>query len=197
MSGSSRTEPKWLQAASRVPFDRRGRAIMPRLVEHPARPGDVHLLDRRSLSRLLPRLRLEFIHGLRAIELRARVGEVGDPYAYYDGRHKIIRLFSVPYPDWPWPSRRLRSGSSLDACGAVLVTHGAECVLHWSSRKDAARFFFSFVLAHELGHHHAYQYKHKRRLPGSPRAHEDRAEAVVMRMRAWTIFNGVFGSDDA
>jgi len=196
MSDSSRTWPKWLQAASRVPFNRSGRAIMPRIVEHPPRPNDVHLLDRKSLLRLLPALPLEYIHGLRAIELRARTSEVGSPYAYYDGRHKLIRLFSVPYPDWPWQAQHLRPGSSLDACGAVLVTHGDECFLHWSGQKAAARFFFSFVLAHELGHHHAYQYKHKRRLPGSPRAHEDRAEAVVMQMRAWRIFNRIFGSED-
>src|SRR3974390_2912184 len=147
MTRSHRTAPKWMQAAYRVPFDRSGRDIMPRIVEHPPRPGDVHLLDRKSLLRLLPGLRLQYIHGLGAIELRARTSEVGSPYAYYDARHKIIRLFSVPYPDWPWPSRRLRSGSSLDACGAVLVTNDGECFLHWSSQKAAARFFFSFVLA--------------------------------------------------
>jgi hypothetical protein len=88
------------------------------------------------------------------------------------------------------------AGWIIAACGAVLVFSDGECFLHWPTQKAAARFFFSFVLAHELGHHHAYQYKHKRRLPGSSRAHEDRAEAVVMQMRAWRVFNRICGSGD-
>jgi predicted SprT family Zn-dependent metalloprotease len=56
-----------------------------------------------------------------------------------------------------------------------------------------ARYFFTRVFAHELGHHHVYQYKHKRPLPGSLRSHEDRADALMYEVQGWARFKLVFG----
>ncbi|HMO65131.1 MAG TPA: hypothetical protein PKE47_07920, partial [Verrucomicrobiota bacterium] len=96
MSRSFRTEPKRRIAARNVPRDADGRARLPRIVARQPRQGDVHPLPKRLLTRLLAGLPLELWHGLTRIELRAREGEVGRPFASYHPRDRSIRLHSLP-----------------------------------------------------------------------------------------------------
>ena len=194
MTRSYRTARKLDQAAWGVARDRQGLPVLPKVIEHPPRPGDVHPLDRRTLLKLLPRVPLRFVHGLRAIELRARESaDVGMPYGLYQPRFKLVRLYSTPYPDWPYPQAILEPRSIFARCGASLLFQDAQCFLHWPSKAALARYYFFRVLAHELGHHHVYQYKHKRPLPGSSRAHEDRANVLAWEVRGWKHFSAVFG----
>jgi hypothetical protein len=198
MANSRNTYPERFQAASHARWDKRGRAILPRVIEHPPLPGDVHPLDRKTLLKLLPMIPLRFLHGVSAIELRARrFGSDKHPLGAYQPRSKLIRLYSQPFPDKPLrePLLEINPRSILGVCGAAIVEREGERFLHWPSRKAYARFFFTRVFAHELGHHHVYQFKHKRRLPGTRRGHEERADAIADEMRAFARFNAVFGRD--
>jgi hypothetical protein len=177
-----------------MPRDRFGQVVLPRVIERPPRPGDVHPLDRRTLLKLLPTLPLRFLHGLRGIELRARDSkEVGHPFGTYQPYFKLIRLYSTPYPDWPTTLDALNPNSIVGRSGGCLIERDGQRFLRWPSRMALARYFFARVFAHELGHHHVYQYKHKRSPPGSSRGHEDRADALMYEVQGWARFNSVFG----
>ena len=196
MAHSIRTARKSDQAWWRIPRDREGKPVLPRVVEHAPRPGDVHPLERRTLLELLPSVPLRFLHGLKGIELRARESKnVGMPYGIYQAHFKLIRLYSTPYPDWPYPEELLEPRSIFARCGTSLVYRGGECFLHWPSHKALARYYFFRILAHELGHHHVDQYRHKRPLPGSLRAHEARADVLQWEVQGWQRFSAIFGAD--
>src|SRR5262245_15196678 len=193
MAHSRGTSRKHAQAQRRMPRNCLGQVVLPRVIEHPPRPGDVHPLDRRTLLKLLPTLPLRFLHGLREIDLRARKSaEVGQPFGTYQPYFKLIRLYSTPYPDWPTSLDTLDPKSLVGRCGGSLIERDGQRFLRWPSRMALARYFFTRVFAHELGHHHVYQYKHKRPLPGSSRGHEDRANALMYQVRGWARFNLVF-----
>jgi len=196
MARSFRTARKSDQARWGMPRDLEGKPVLPKIVEHAPRPGDVHPLERRALLQLLPSVPLRFVQGLKGIELRARESaDVGMPYGVYQPRFKLIRLYSTPYPDWPYPEARLEPRSIFARCGTSLVFRGGECFLHWPSRQALARYYFFRILAHELGHHHVYQYRHKRPMPGSLRAHEDRANVLQWQVQGWHRFSAIFGAD--
>jgi hypothetical protein len=196
MTDSHRTARERYQAAWNTPRDRFGRAVLPRITEHPPRPGDVHPLERRTLLKLLPAVPLRFLHGLNGIELRARESEdFGNPFGSYQPHFKLVRLYSTPYPEWPYRSDVLNPNSILGQCGASLLRRGGQGFLLWPSRVAIARYYFARILAHELGHHHVYQYKHKRRIPGSSRGHEGRADALAHEIHGLLRFDVVFGED--
>ena len=97
MSKTSHTWPSWLQAVEHIARGRDRRPKLPRIIVHPPKPGDVHLLDKRLLVRLLPYVPIDYRNGLKAIELRARTHPtVGHPYGTYNIREKIIRLYCTP-----------------------------------------------------------------------------------------------------
>lgn len=83
MSRSFRVEPKRRIAARNARRDKDGRALLPGIVVRQPREGDVHPLPKRLLAKALAGLPLELWHGLRRIELRAREGDVGRPFATY------------------------------------------------------------------------------------------------------------------
>src|SRR5262245_7102459 len=151
MSRSYRTEPTFFQAHARVPKRRDGRHVLPDIVEHQPRPGDIFLVDRRMLLKLLPHLPLEYLHGLDYIELRARESPyVGSPFAYYDAKYKLIRMFSTPPIEWPWEGTALASNSALHKFGASLTEREGSRFLTWPNTRLAARYVLAWVLAHEL-----------------------------------------------
>ncbi len=198
MAKSRNTYPEHFQAALHVRRDKLGAPVFPRVVEHPPLPGDVHPLDRQTLLKLLPASPLRFLHGVSAIELRARPFKCDDhPLGTYEPRYKLIRLYSQPFPDTPLRNtlQEINPRSILGRCGVTILEREGERFLHWPSRKDYARYFFTRVFAHELGHHHVYQFKHKRRLPGTLRGHEERADALALEMSAFARFNLVFRDD--
>lgn len=182
------------QASRRITRDRHGRPILPRIVVHPPRPGDVHPLERSALLKLLPFVPLRFLSGLEGIELRARESpEVGLPFGTYQPAFRWIRLYSMPFPHWPYWADTLRPRSMLGLCGATLIDLEGQRFLHWPDRISMARYYFAWILAHELGHHHVYEYRNKRRAPGSSRGHEARADALAFELRGLRRFDYVFG----
>jgi len=198
MADSRNTYPERFQAALYIRRNKLGEPMLPRVVEHPPPPGDVHPLDRQTLLKLLPVIPLRFLQGVRAIELRARPFKREDhPLGTYEPRYKLIRLYSQPFPETPLRNslQEINPRSILGLCGVTIVEREGERFLHWPSRIDYARYFFAWVFAHELGHHHVYQFKHKRRLPGTLRGHEERADAVALEMNALARFNFVFRDD--
>jgi hypothetical protein len=143
---------------------------------------------------LLPKVPIRFLYGLNGIELRARESEdFGNPFGTYQPHFKLVRLYSTPYPEWPYPSDVLSPDSILGRCGASLLRRDGQRFLLWPGRRAIARYCFARILAHELGHHHAYQYKHKRSLPGSSRGHEGKADALAHEIQGLLRFNAVFG----
>ena len=200
MANSRNTFPDFLQAVFRMRRDRLGMPILPSVVEHPPLPGDVHPLDRQSLLKLLPVLPLRFLCGVSAIELRARpFNSDRHPLGTYEPRFKLIRLYSQPYPDMPLRRtlETINPRSILGICGVTIKESAGERFLHWPNRRSYARYFFASVFAHELGHHHVYQFKHKRRMPETLRGHEARADAVAWEMSAIARFNSVFDGEDS
>jgi hypothetical protein len=196
MSKTDRTAREAYQAAWKMPRDRLGEVVLPRITEHPPRPGDVHPLDRKTLLKLLPKVPLRFLHGLRGIELRARESEeFGNPFGAYQPRFKLVRLYSTPYPEWPYPADSLNPNSILGLCGARMLQRDGQFYLLWPGRLALARYYFARILAHELGHHHVYQFRHKRSLPGSSQGHEGRADALADEMQGLLRFNAVFGAE--
>lgn len=197
MAHSFRTARERYQASWSIARDRSGRPVLPRVVQHPSRPGDVHPLDRKALIKLLPTVPLRFLHGLSRIEIRARESsDVGAPYGLYKPHYKLIRLYSTPFPDWPaTPTAVIKPKSIFGICGVSIVERDGQFFFRWPTRTALARFYFVGVFAHELGHHHVYQYRHKRPLPGSLRGHEDKADDLMPRVRPWAGFRSVFGDE--
>jgi hypothetical protein len=201
MGQSRNTYSASLRAVLHVRRDKLGKAILPRVVEHPPLPGDVHPLNRQTLLKLLPMVPLRYLQGIRAIELRARpFGSDTQPRGTYEPRHKLVRLYSQPFPDkpiWkPLEDTYIHPDSILGICGATIIERDGRQFLHWPNRKAYARYFFARVFAHELGHHHVYQHRYKRRMPGSSRGHEARADALAWQMQGLARFDAVFGRDD-
>jgi hypothetical protein len=198
MSNSGNTFPECFQAANHIRRDKLGKPVFPRVIEHPPLLGDVHPLDKRTLVKLLPVIPLRFLHGVSAIELRARpFKSENHPLGTYQPKYKLIRLYSQPFPEIPLrsPLDEITPKSLLGVCGVTLVERNGERFLRWPSRKNFAQYFFTHVFAHELGHHHVYQFKHKRRPPETLRGHEERADAVAMEINALARFNFVFCDD--
>jgi hypothetical protein len=164
---------------------------IPRIVEHAPRPGDIHPLSRKLLLRLLPRLNPLALKGVSRIELRARVSpEVGDPFGTYSPRDALIRLYSVPFPNWPWRNTWvLHPQSRLAICGATLVTIDDQPAIHWTRLRDVRR-YYSQVLAHELAHHRVHRLRRTRSLPETMRGHEQVANRRMWRLGMRKAFEG-------
>jgi hypothetical protein len=124
---------------------------LPRVVERKPRRGDVHALSPtaiRAFLRALPAVQLE---GLRRIELRARVDDVGAPFALYRREERDIILFSLPPDEWWMSSLDRQCARELRRAGARLVRHRDGVSLHFTDGVIAT--FMLDVLAHEIGHH--------------------------------------------
>ena len=164
MSRSYHTDPKWRIAARNAKLDRDGRPVLPRVVEKAPRIGDTHPVPGRLLSKMLGRLPPELWYGLRAVELRPRQGEVGEPFASYSRSAKTIRLFSLPevleFESIPQFDRALMEGSD-----ALIERDGEGFRVRWDDPRGMGFWYFYSVFIHELGHHHRFQYPAKRGLP--------------------------------
>jgi hypothetical protein len=117
----------------------------------------------------LQRLPIEYIYGLKAIELRARPGEIGQPYGQYRVREKTIILYSLPMA-WELPPIDSDGGEfSIDEIKmermffADIRERDGTRFVHWPAIELLAMWFCTTVLAHELGHHHRNQYRFQHR----------------------------------
>ena len=99
MSGSYRTLPKNILAIDRMPRDKKGAIIFPRIIVRKPKQGDVHPLDRRSIAIGFNAIPAEYFYGLREIELRPRTGSMQKQAfgRYYLDKGYICTLFHQGY----------------------------------------------------------------------------------------------------
>lgn len=77
MSRSYRTLKESMLAKRRLIKNKNGEIILPRVIERRPASGDVHPLSKTAIRGILKKLPLEYVYGLKHIELRARNSEVG------------------------------------------------------------------------------------------------------------------------
>jgi len=156
---------------------------LPRIVSRRPYSGDIHPLKpailRTALRLDVP---IEYLYGLTAIELRARQGKiVGQPYGLYRPGEKCIVLYSLPM-EWQWTEISAHTISKMRAYGASVVENENRVTVVWGSRLQLAIWFFSDVLAHELGHHYRNQYQISLGGPGAVPHEECVAELHARRI---------------
>ena len=100
MSRSYRTRPKYILAQERMPRNKQGKIIFPRIVVRKPRHGDIHPMSKEMIARAFDKLPIEYFYGLKEIELRARPGNIGKPFGKYSRYAKKIILYSVPEKRW-------------------------------------------------------------------------------------------------
>ena len=110
---------------------------------------------------VLSSLPIEYIYGLRKIELLPRVSvEVGNPYGVYRLDEKDILLYSMPM-SWSWEEASIESLEILKMRKwyAHVVERGQGVSIQWPHEGARAMWFYIEVFAHELGHHYRNQYR--------------------------------------
>ena len=187
MSRSFRTQKRSRLADRRVGRDRRGNVHLPRIIERRPRHGDVHPADRQMVRGFLQRLPIEYIYGLKRIELRPRPGAIGQPYGLYRPWEKTIILYSLPMA-WELPTIDSTAGEfSVEEMNmeymfsADIRERDGTRFVHWPAIELLAMWFCTTVLAHELGHHHRNQYRFQHR-PSVGLEEEIMAEIHALRI---------------
>jgi len=192
MSRSYRTDKESKIAERRMPRDKEGRIIYPRIVVRRPRPGDLHPMTRAQLRSALERIPLKYIYGLRGIEMRPRErSTIGDPFARYHPRDKVIHLFSLPLvwnmgPMEPESFKLLKE--QLELFQAEVVEEERIVTVTWPGSGWLSFWFFIQVFTHELGHHYLAQYRHKRKRIRDAALQEFHAD-----MQAVKVFRETFG----
>lgn len=174
MARSYRTDKPRVIADRRLARDDDGEIVLPPILVRRPRKGDVHPFTSAALQRLLrSEVPLEYLHGLRRIEMRPRLEEVGEPFAYYLPDEKAIILYSLPQ-EWTWSGDDLPELFilTMERVSADVRYRGKHVHIRWPDRATLALWFFVEVLAHELGHHYRNQYR-IRRGSGRHRRHEE------------------------
>ncbi|MDB4969608.1 MAG: hypothetical protein JWN44_5297 [Myxococcales bacterium] len=174
MTRSRRTDKPAIRA-------RRATPKLPRIVVRKPRRGDVHPLATGAVRAFLRALPPEQIHGLAAVELRARVDGVGEPFAIYRREDRVIILYSLPPDEWWMGSILPDIARSLRAAGATVLRHRPGVSIHWSSSASLAAWLRDEVLAHEVGHHVRNQYA--ARWPRAARTVDEEAVADLHARR--------------
>lgn len=132
-----------------------------RVIERRPLQGDIHPIPKKMIDALLVIVPAEYVLGLRQIELRARQGPVGQPYAEYSPSEKTVRVYSVPMT---WERRSLPEFEqrSMRRFGAHLENRGDAWLVRWGNVEGLSTWFAFIVLFHEPGHHFAEQYRRRR-----------------------------------
>jgi hypothetical protein len=177
---SYRTQKESALAARRIERDSQGQPVLPRIVQRKPRPGDIHPLDKRVLRWFLERQPVDIYYGLRAIELRAREGAVGEPYALYRRQSKEILVYSIP-PVWTFSHLSEGHRNRLEGFQAVVQDQDGEVVVSWPDEDYLTLWFLFDVVAHELGHHSGNQFAHKNGPRGRTKDEEARADLAAAR----------------
>lgn len=181
MSNSYRTQKESLAAARRIKRDADGKPIFPRIIAKQPTVGDVHPLTKSNLQRLFDRIPIEYLYGLRRIELKPRLNDdVGNPFALYSPSEKTIKLFSLPIE---WKLKHLSDSLrfSLEKFHAIIIEENEFIIVRWRDVAIMSLWFYCNVFAHELGHHFKTQYYHKNGGFGSYRHQEFVAELHAKR----------------
>ena len=153
-----------------------------RVIERRPRHGDIHPVPKNLIDSLLVIVPPEYVHGLRRVELRARQGPVGEPFAEYRPGEKAVVIYSVPTV---WERRSIPGymQGSMRRFGAHLENRGDEWRVRWDNDLSGLAFWFAYIVVfHELGHHFAEQYRRRRgRIGGRPYREAD-ADARARRI---------------
>ena len=154
-------------AHRRTSKNKAGAIIFPRIIERRPRRGDMHPLNGRAVRAILRQIPLEYLYGLSRIELRARTSDVGVPFGQYRRDEKAIILYSLPSL-WIFPSLNPTMRHSLSRFYAKIepTPEGLVCVT-WPKDCLMSLWFYCEVMAHELGHHYRWQYRHRNGRKGS------------------------------
>lgn len=163
MSKSLRTQPTRIIARRRIEKNVYGDIQYPRIFVQKPRQGDFHPVDRKLMSKILERIPIEYIYGLKKIALRSRMSQkIGDPYGFYLYYEKMIVLYSVPSDTWVLDGFSQKWRKGFKSWGLKIEKQGESFFGCWEPGK--LRHFFCAILCHELGHHYSFQYRSKNKL---------------------------------
>ena len=163
MSRSRNTEKESVRAKYCIGRTDDDDVLLPRIVvRRPAR-GDIHPIPRDILiGAIRLDIPVEYIYGLKRIELRARKGkQVGGHFAAYRRDEKAIILYSLPL-QWTIDTMPENRKRELESWGVKIFRKDNQWQVHWPSEIELCMWYFTEVFTHELGHHFAEQYKNKR-----------------------------------
>ena len=175
MSKSFRTQPTRITAQRRIKKDAYGGIEYPRIVSRKPRLGDIHPIDRKLMKSVLQRIPVEFIYGLKKIELRSRQDKkIGEPYGFYRYSDRMIVLYSVPSDAWVLDGFYPQWRKAFRNWGVTIDKQGESFLGIWEGSK--LRHFFCAILCHELGHHYTFQYDSKNKLIPNKTTNENLAD---------------------
>jgi hypothetical protein len=144
----------------------------------------VHPLPKKHLGVLLRYQRIDYLNGLKRIELRPRISKgVGHPFGFHLRAERLIVLYSAP-ATWTFPATFIGLRKAAEFYGASITTTAGDCLIEWKSLTALAQFMYCEVFLHELGHHHDRQYRRKRSLPKSLRFKEASADLHAVRLNS-------------
>jgi len=152
-----------------------------RVVERHPRQGDIHPIPKDIVEALLVIIPSEYAQGLRRVELRARQGPLGHPYAEYRRGEKVVVIYSVPRL-WEMRSIPEYEQRSMSRFGARLERHGDAWLVQWDDLEGLSFWFAYVVLFHELGHHFSDQYHRRGGWISGRRFREAFADATARRI---------------
>ena len=183
MARSYRTEKPSVLARYRIPRDRDNRLVFPRVIDRRPSPGDVHPLSKQALSGILRQTPIEYLYGLKRIELRPRRNnKIGEPFGCYLPDEKAIWLYSLP-PVWRMKEIPPGLRQNVESFGATVVKVNDAVEVRWLESQSAyVDIWFLTVLMHELGHHFVEQYKNQRGKIGGRHLEEKVADLRSMRL---------------
>jgi hypothetical protein len=175
MSKSFRTQPTNIIAQRKIKKNAFGDIEYPRIVSRKPRLGDIHPIDRKLMKTVLQTIPVEFIYGLKKIELRSRQDKIiGEPYGFYRYSERMIVLYSVPSDAWVLDGFTPLWRKAFTVWGAKLEKQGEIFFCSWD--KSKLRHFFIAILCHELGHHYTFQYDSKNKLIPDKTTNENLAD---------------------
>lgn len=181
MSDSFRTQKESVLAARRIKRDAEGKPIFPRIIAKKPTIGDIHPLTKPQLQRLFDQIPIEYLYGLRRIELNPRPNnEVGNPFGLYLPSTKTIKLFSLP-AEWKLEYLNSSLRISLKKFYAEITEEDKFIIVRWRDVEVMCLWYYCDVFAHELGHHFKMQYYHKNGGFGSYQHQEFVAELHAKR----------------
>jgi hypothetical protein len=135
---------------------------LPHIIVRKPRRGDTLPISTRVLRGALRSFPSEYLVGLKAIELCPRPAEVGEPFACYRRGEKRIFLYSLPM-SWSWSGASDLVLASMQRYGASIVTCDGTIEVRWAHALARTVWFVLEVLSHEVGHHHRYQNRFRRK----------------------------------
>jgi hypothetical protein len=159
MSRSHRTQKRSVIAKRRLSSCKK--SPLPRIIERKPFHGDSHPISKSTIRKSLKYLPIEYLYGLKRIELLPRSGNaIGYPFGCYLVDEKAIWLYSLPMT-WTWNESQVSKGyiTNLYIWGARDSYNNDQITIHWSKKTNREQWFFFDVFMHELGHHYRNQYK--------------------------------------